>query len=242
MKKLVIIGGNGNVGRKLFNGFNEEYQVLVLDHSVEEETSTFQYVDATNYDHLLEKIPTDTDVLINLLKIDTDKAVENVDEFNKMTDVFFKASYYLMLIAQKYNIPRVVFASTNHVTDYYEDNGFSKLGREITTKDYPAPTGLYGVLKIASEHAAFTFSHNTDLSVINIRIGSVPPDEEQAVKKDDRLKRTLLSEKDLVNLFQAAVETDVKYGTYYGVSNNKDKPWDISNAINELGYRPDTSN
>ncbi|MFC4403072.1 NAD-dependent epimerase/dehydratase family protein [Gracilibacillus xinjiangensis] len=239
MKKLVIIGGGGTVGKKLFTALEKNYQVLVLDNSIQEETSTYRYVDATDYDQLLDKIPQDTDVLINLLRIETNNAIEEADVFNKMTDVFFKASYYLMLIAKNYNISRVIFASTNHVTDYYEENGFSKLDREITTTDYPAPKGLYGVLKLASEHAGFIFSYNTNLSVINIRIGSVPSNEKDALEKDDRLKRTLLSESDLINLFEAAIETDRKYGTYYGVSDNKGKPWDLSNAISEIGYKPE---
>ncbi|KAB8138926.1 NAD(P)-dependent oxidoreductase [Gracilibacillus oryzae] len=238
MKKIVIIGGNGTVGKKLTAGLEKQYQVLVLDKSIQEETSTSRYVDATKYDQLLDKIPQDADVLINLLRIETDQAVEDVEAFDQMTDIFFKASYYLMMVAHTHHIPKVVFASSNHVTDYYEDNGYSTLGRKVTTNDYPAPKGLYGVLKIASEHAGFSFSYNTDLSVINIRIGSVPPDEEKAVQEDDRLHRTLLSEKDLVNIFQAAIETDKKYGTYYGVSDNENKPWDISNAISELGYKP----
>ncbi|ENH95557.1 nucleoside-diphosphate-sugar epimerase [Gracilibacillus halophilus YIM-C55.5] len=237
MKKIVIVGGAGTVGKILMNGLQQRYEVLVLDQSITSPSSTEQYVDATSYQQLLQTIPPDTDVLINLLRMETDQAVEPVETFEKMTAVFFKATYYLLSVAEHYQIPKVIFASSNHVTDYYEEDGYSTLGREITTDDYPYPKGLYGVLKIASEQAGFIFSLNKQLSVINIRIGSVPEgDETEAVEKNDRLNRTLLSRNDLVNLFIAAVETDVAYGTYYGVSNNPDKPWDLSNAKNDLGF------
>ncbi|WP_163537008.1 NAD-dependent epimerase/dehydratase family protein [Gracilibacillus sp. YIM 98692] len=238
MRNLVIVGGAGTVGEILFQSLSKTYNVLVLDKTIKENTKTHHYVDATDYKSLLSTIPRDTDVIINLLRMETDKAIEDVVKFDSMTDVFFKASYYLMLAAEKYQIPQVIFASSNHVTDYYEKNGHSKLGREITTDDYPYPKGLYGVLKIASEQAGFIFSLHSDLSVINIRIGSVPHEEEKvALAKNDRLKRTLLSREDLVNVFESAINSNVKYGTYYGVSDNPGKPWDISNAKEELGYQ-----
>ncbi|MDX8045232.1 NAD-dependent epimerase/dehydratase family protein [Gracilibacillus sp. S3-1-1] len=240
MKKVTIIGGAGTVGDILLKQLHEDYDLLVLDKSIKQNTATHCYVDATDMQSLTEAIPEDTDVLINLLRIETSQAIEPTEVFNQMTDVFFKASYYMMFIADMYKIPKVIFASSNHVTDYYEENGYSKLGREITTQDYPAPKGLYGVLKIASEQAGFIFSLHTDLSILNIRIGSVPNENELvAMKKTDRLSRTLLSKNDLGKLFSAAIESTIKFGTYYGVSNNTDKPWDLSNTIKELGFSPE---
>ncbi|MFD2654916.1 NAD-dependent epimerase/dehydratase family protein [Gracilibacillus thailandensis] len=239
MKKITIIGGSGTVGDILVEGLHHSYDVLVLDKHIQNNTATNLYVDATHYDELRSTIPKDTDVIINLLRIDTAQAIEPVEVFDQMTDVFFKATYYIMLIAKELQIPKVIFASSNHVTDYYEENGYSKLQREITTNDYPYPKGLYGVLKIASEQAGFIFSLHSDLSIINIRIGSVPAqNEKDALKENDRLTRTLLSKEDLIELFSVAIEAKVNFGTYYGVSNNPDKPWDISNAIEELGYSP----
>ncbi|MGN8646050.1 NAD-dependent epimerase/dehydratase family protein [Gracilibacillus sp. HCP3S3_G5_1] len=239
LKKITIIGGSGTVGDILFKRLQHNYDVLILDKNIQNNTATHRYVDATDFQQLASKIPADTDVIINLLRISTTHAIEQAEMFDQMTDVFFKATYYLMLIANKNRIPRIIFASSNHVTDYYEDNGHSKLGREITTKDYPYSKGLYGVLKLASEQAGFIFTLHTDLSVINIRIGSVPDeDETDALRKHDRLWRTLLSRDDLVKLFSAAIEAKVKFGTYYGVSNNINKPWDLSNTIDDLGYSP----
>ncbi|MFC4386747.1 NAD-dependent epimerase/dehydratase family protein [Gracilibacillus marinus] len=232
-KKVVIIGGAGTIGIKLYEGLHHLYSIQLLDKLTHHHLEIIQ-VDATNYEKLSQQIPQNTDVLINLLRIETTDAVEDIDTFHDMTEVFFKASYYILDIATKYQIPKVIFASSNHVTDYYEQNGYSTLKREIKTTDYPAPKGLYGVLKMASELTGFIFMLHHNLSVINIRIGSVPNEP----KSNDRLKRTILHEADLIQLFQKAIESDQQYGTYYGVSNNVDKPWDIANAIEELGYRP----
>jgi uronate dehydrogenase len=39
-------------------------------------------------------------------------------------------------------------------------------------------------------------------------------------------------------LVQKAIETDIGFGIYYGVSNNTGRFWDISNAERDLGYIP----
>ncbi len=36
-----------------------------------------------------------------------------------------------------------------------------------------------------------------------------------------------------------SILADVKFGIYYGVSNNKKRFWDISNAESEIDYQPE---
>ncbi|MFA9557835.1 NAD-dependent epimerase/dehydratase family protein [Evansella sp. AB-rgal1] len=240
MKKVVIIGGAGNVGRTLIHGLMKKHEIIAMDQSFDDPNAEIECieVDATNYHELLNKMPKDTDTIINLLATKTGEPVPEIDKFEKMTDVFFKASYYILLVASHYNIPQVIFASSNHVTDYYEEEGNSLLGREINVTDYPYMRSLYGVLKLASEQAGFIFSQHRDVSVINIRIASVPPgDEKKAIQEKPRLEKTLLSDKDLVELFGLAIESKSSFETYYGVSDNDGKPWDTSDATRELGFR-----
>jgi NAD+ dependent glucose-6-phosphate dehydrogenase len=158
-----------------------------------------------------------------------------------MTDVYFKASYNILQAAVELGIHKVVFASSNHVTDFYEKDGNSLLGREITIQDYPYSKGLYGILKLASENLGHMFAHQHQLSVINIRIGSVPKDEREALRKKPRLTKTLLSRPDTVGIFQAAIESGVRFGTYYGVSDNPGKPWSTDLTKSELGFTPVTN-
>ncbi|HEY9151311.1 MAG TPA: hypothetical protein VIN60_00380, partial [Anaerolineales bacterium] len=48
-----------------------------------------------------------------------------------------------------------------------------------------------------------------------------------------------LSHRDLVQLVRKSLLADVKFGIYYGISNNAKCFWDISNAEAELGYLPE---
>ncbi|MFC0473314.1 NAD-dependent epimerase/dehydratase family protein [Halalkalibacter kiskunsagensis] len=239
MKKIVIIGGAGTVGNILTNGLLEKHKVVVLDRNENQNNQAkFIQVDATNLQDLIAKVPK-ADVLINLLNTNTKHALEDVETFEKMTEIFLKATYYILFTAKKKKIPKVIFASTNHVTDCYEEEGNSLLGREINVGDYPCSKGLYGVLKFASEQVGSLFSNEKNLSVINIRIGSVPKEiSKEVMEENPRLKKTLLTDTDLIDLFTAALEADIKFGTYYGVSDNPGKPWDMANAKKELGYKP----
>ncbi|UPO90861.1 NAD(P)-dependent oxidoreductase [Niallia sp. Man26] len=237
-KKVTIIGGAGTIGSILYQGLRSKYKIVILDKKAPEHAVDFVEVNATDYESLLHSIPKDSDALINLLTIKSHNDLKNVDEFNDMTKIHFMASFYVMQAAITLGIPKVVYASSNHTTDYYEKDGFSRLGREITTADYPYSNGLYGVLKLASENIGHILTHQPEnnLSVINLRIGSVHPDEIQAVEENDRLHRTLLTHEDAVQLFDLALESTVRYGTYYGVSENPHKPWSTENAWKQLGF------
>lgn len=237
-KKVAILGGAGTIGTILQQGLGDKYEIVILDQQPPKQSENFIHVDATDYDMLLRSIPENTDALIHLLTVKTDNDLKDVDEFRKMTNIHFTASFYALHAAIQLGIPKVVYASSNHTTDYYEQKGYSSLGREINITDYPYSRGLYGVLKLASENIGHILARETDnnLSVINLRIGSVQPDEQRAVEEEDRLRRTLLSHQDTVQLFDLALQSTVKYGTYYGVSDNPEKPWSTENAWKELGF------
>ncbi|MDL4840267.1 NAD-dependent epimerase/dehydratase family protein [Aquibacillus rhizosphaerae] len=239
MKKIVLIGGSGTVGTRIANGLSDKYEIVVMDTKASpNKNCDFIRVDATNFQDLQSNLPKDTSCIINLLKTDTDSPIENIDVFQQMTRVFFESTYYILMVANQFNIPKVIFASSNHVTDYYEEEGNSIFNRDINVSDYPSMKGLYGVLKLASEQLGFIFSNNAKLSVINIRIGSVPPKvSKKDLKENERLTKTLLTDVDLVELFKDAIESTINFGTYYGVSDNPDKPWDTANATIELGFK-----
>ena len=75
--------------------------------------------------------------------------------------------------------------------------------------------------------------------MICLRIGSFQPVESVKNRQSDRILSTWLSYRDTVQLVQRSVEAEsVKFGIYYGISNNTRAYWDIENAREELGYAP----
>ncbi|MFJ5670091.1 NAD-dependent epimerase/dehydratase family protein [Bacillus safensis] len=239
MKKITIIGGCGVIGRLLTKALSTEYNVTIID-----QTSCVGGVilaDAANEQNVYEAIPRDTDVILHLLNMDMTHDVMDHEEFAKMTDIFWSSTYYMFRSAARLGIRKVIFASSNHVTDRYEENGRSLLGRQITTEDVPSTKNVYGILKFASEQLGRLFHDQTGMSVINLRIGTVVTDEMKALHKKQRTKRTLLSHEDLASMVKSAIETDIPFGTYYAVSENEEKPWSTEKTKQELGYEPDVN-
>jgi NAD+ dependent glucose-6-phosphate dehydrogenase len=56
--------------------------------------------------------------------------------------------------------------------------------------------------------------------------------------QDARNLRIWLSHRDLVHLVEKSLLTNVPYGIYYGISNNKGAFYDLTNARDELGFVP----
>ncbi|MEC1263095.1 NAD(P)-dependent oxidoreductase [Bacillus swezeyi] len=243
MKKVMIIGGNGTVGRVLANGLSDDgYELTIMDLKKPDRALPARFVqgDATDYETIVRSIPAHTDVLINLLAVKPSGDLLDRNEFEKMTDIFFKATYTILRAAAELGVPKVIFASSNHVTDVYEKDGVSLLDRQIKTDDYPQSKSLYGLLKLASENLGYLFSHHSGvpISVINLRIGTAAENEKEALHVKPRTTKTLLSHIDLIGIFKAAIESGKIYGTYYAVSDNPERPWSIASAIKELGYKP----
>ncbi|MDR4886867.1 NAD-dependent epimerase/dehydratase family protein [Fredinandcohnia sp. QZ13] len=236
-KKIAIIGGTGLIGSILEEGLNNKYEIFILDKKVDNHPKHIE-VDATNFEDLTSKIPPDCDALVNLLNVKTKNDFKDLSQFHKKTEIHFLASFYILKAAIDLGIPKVVYASSNHVTDFYEKDGNSILGREITVDDYPYSKSLYGTLKLASENLGhiLAYEEENNLSVINLRIGSVRRDEGKDLQTIPRTQKTLLSHQDVIHLFDVAIQSTIKFGTYYGVSDNKDKPWSTENATRELGF------
>ena len=239
-QKVLLLGGMGKIGTVLHRHLTDKYEVIVADVKPKEQgfPSSYLQLDARDADALENSFPDGVDVIINLVALPVSSQLVDTETMEKMTDVYLKATYNIYQAAAARQVGKVIFASSNHVTDQYEEGGESSLGREIHSGDYPFSRGLYGVLKLASENIGYTFHLQYGMSVLNIRIGSFREEEAAALKENKRFWKTLLSHQDAVDLFDKAIQAPVNYGTYYGVSDNPGKPWSIENAIEELGYAP----
>ncbi len=73
---------------------------------------------------------------------------------------------------------------------------------------------------------------------ICLRVGWVVRDGDDDPTKNELGMKMWLSHRDLVELIRRSILSDIKFGIYYGVSNNKGRFWEISNAEKDLGYKP----
>ena len=152
--------------------------------------------------------------------------------------------------ARRQGVRRYVFASSNHVTGMYErDHPYSAIVAGAYEGLDPAaiprlgslvpirPDGPYAIGKAVGEAVARYYADVFGLSAICLRIGTVNRLDRPT---QPRHFATFLSHADLVHLVDCAVGApgDFRFGTYYGVSDNTWRFWDIEDARQAIGYSP----
>jgi nucleoside-diphosphate-sugar epimerase len=152
--------------------------------------------------------------------------------------------------ARRAGVPRVVVASSNHVTGIYErDEPYASVlaGRyegldpdslhRIRADSPPRPDSFYAVGKCGAEAAARYYAEEHGLSVICLRIGTVNRENRP---RNPREFATLLTHRDLAQLVRRCLEAplDLRFAVFYGVSQNTWRIWDIDDAASAIGYQP----
>jgi nucleoside-diphosphate-sugar epimerase len=163
-------------------------------------------------------------------------------------------------------VRRVVMASSNHASDFYERP--LRDGRiEMIHPNSPRPLAdnMYGWAKEAYEHLGFAYASGITgspiihgerprpLEVVQIRIGA-PRDMSSTSFADDRrhdpltLHRDLgmwVSPRDLAQLFVKSIEAPnladefgVPFQVFNGMSANTRRMWSLDNARRVVGYEP----
>ena len=236
--KLLITGCNGLVGRILWKNLGDEFDLYGLDILSSEKADKIFQTDISNIERVksvFDRIPSLTYVVHLAGDPHVDASWDSVFVNN------IGGTKNIYDAAQRVGVRRIVFASSNHATGAYE--GFLPslhTGQNpalITTRDPIRPDSFYGVSKAAGEAIARMYYELYGLESVCLRIGSVTKEDDSGV--NPRFESTWLSHRDLVQLVRKSLLADVKFGIYYGVSNNTKRFWDISTAESELGYRPE---
>lgn len=236
--RLLITGINGLIGTVLRNAFQDTHELYGLD--IEGAFSDrVVSADISEYGQVARAVQqfSPLDAIIHLAGNPSVKASwESVLKANIIgTRNIFEA-------AHEFQVPRVVFASSNHITGAYHgfepsSNTFTQPQQiQISPYDPIRPDSDYGVSKAFGEAAARYYSDRWGIRAICLRIGAVLKNDDPT--KEPQNRKIWLSHRDLIQLVEKSLATNVMFGIYYGVSNNKDTFWDISNARAELGFEP----
>jgi nucleoside-diphosphate-sugar epimerase len=234
-RKLIITGSRGVVGTVLCKTLANDFDIYSIDSVGGDNVIRVSVSDFGALKSVFKRIG--ADYLVHLAAESHPKACWS--SILKNNIVGTKNVYECARIS---GIKRVVFASSNHVTGAYE--GFpprlhKKIRpRMISVQDPIRPDGDYGTSKAFGEALARQYFELYNLKSICLRIGTVDADDDPTKDRTGRLLKTWLSHRDLTQLVKKSLLSKVKFGVYYGVSNNKGMFWDISNAKEDLGYKP----
>lgn len=134
--------------------------------------------------------------------------------------------------ARRAGVRRVVLASSNHAMGMYDRDEQWPVYNHLP----PRPDSLYGVSKVVGEVLGRFYHDEHGLDVIALRIGWESGDFGAA---DDTLTRGMwTSPRDMAQALRRAVQAPVRFGVYYITSDNAERRWDLTDALVDLGYRP----
>ena len=231
MQNVLITGAAGRIGRVLREGLIDDYLLRLTDRSQIEspEVAEVHIADVTDVKEMA-RICKGIDSIVHLAgEPSTGSSWPVVLQAN------IEGTYGIFEAARLAGVERIVFASSNHATGYYEKESI------YTKPEMPArPDSLYGVSKAFGEDLARFYVDEYGVKAFCLRIGSFQPNESVTNRNSDRILSTWLSHRDMVQLVRCCLESNhTDFGIYYGISNNKRAYWDIQNARDELGYFPE---
>ena len=102
------------------------------------------------------------------------------------------------------------------------------------------PFNLYGATKAWGEAVACYYADQRGLSAICLRIGWVRRRDSPDLRPDHPYLSFVLTYEDLGQLVEKSIQAPdtLRFGIFHGVSNNRWKRLDISDARTVLGYEP----
>ena len=236
MKKVLVTGGAGYIGSVLVPELlNQGYNVTVYDSLNFGGNSlfscflnpnfTFVEGDIRDYD-LLEKHVKGKDVIIHLA------AIPDEDDFyTKLMPINIEGTYTLLETARRCGVKKIILASTCQIAFGYPNSTF------VTTDMAVRPPNLYSCTKIFGEAVGRYYSDKFGMSVICLRIGYFQNYDSEFLQ-DSEVRKKWCSPKDLVQIIEKSIDSKLKYGVFFAISNNKDRVWDIEDAKQKINYDP----
>jgi nucleoside-diphosphate-sugar epimerase len=157
-------------------------------------------------------------------------------------------TYNVFEACQQEGVSRIVAASSIMVSQGHRMQEPYKAMMERRHEDIPSkvnmitpnipaePRSIYGASKVWTESLARVYSSRYEMSCICIRIGQVERDRPRPPQGAD----IYVSQRDIVQIIKRCVDADdkLKFGIFYGMSDN-DYSWvDIEDARKKIGYTP----
>lgn len=231
-QRILITGPGGRVGKEIVPLLRSHFALRLLDaaplkHIQLEGDDEFVQADIRDIDALQEAC-NGVKAMIHLA------AVSDEDDFHtRLLPMNLEGVYNAFEAARRAGVRKVIYPSTGQTVLRYP------VGQWVAPDMPPKPSTVYACTKVFGEALAFHFSEQYGMSMIVIRLCYFQPYDSELLRKPGSIQWEWCSPRDLTQLLVKAIASDVKYGIFFGISNNTGRCWDISNAQQLLGYQPE---
>ena len=234
-KRILITGAAGLVGSALRRYLRDRYDFRLLFHrNVPEVDKGDQVIvaDLANFECMVEA-GAGVDAIVHLgIAVQGRGAPRTL--YNQMIfETNVRGTYNVFESARINGVPKVVFASTNHVTGFYERQG------AVSHPGLPVrPDGMYGVSKAYGEALGRFYHDQYGISCYCVRIANFP-NTDQVNTTYEPGKNRWLSARDMAELTHCCLRgPDPQFAIVYGASKGGELKWDLSSGRELLGWEP----
>jgi len=161
-------------------------------------------------------------------------AISDEDDFiSRLLPVNIEGVYNLFEAARLAKVPKVIFTSTAQTVLHYGK------GTWVTPEMPARPWTVYACTKLFGEALGRYYADHHKLPVICIRLAWFQNYDSPQLRSRPDMLQEWCSPRDFAQLLTKAIQSDLQFGVFFGVSNNTGRYWDISNAQKLLGYAPE---
>lgn len=224
-KRVLVTGAGGKIGSNLAESLMDRYDLRLHYHHQPDIAPATDHVvaDIAEFDQLIPAMQ-GIDAVVHLAG-----SPHVTSPWERVHQTNIIGTYNVFETARLAGVRKIVFASTNHVMGMYD--------RDREWPVYAAqpvrPDSLYGVSKAFGESLGRHYADQYGMSVISLRIGWF------LERPHDEIARWMwLSPRDCAQIVWRSIESDIGYAVFYAISANSGRRWDISDAVQVLGYRP----
>ena len=232
-KAVLVTGAAGRIGRAFSEAHSSDYSLRLMVQGGEDDIDSLRALGEVVACDLadLERLKTLCEGVHTIVHMagDPDPSATWADLL--ATNII--GTYHVFAAAKFAGVKRVIYASSIHAVSGYPAD------YQVHTTDPVNPGDLYGVSKCFGEALAKYAAGQEGLSAICLRIGGFQPPEKMQAEAGLKMLDAWVSHRDLVQLIRRCIDAEaIQFAIFHGLSDNRFKRLDITDAREIVGYAP----
>lgn len=232
-RRVLVTGAAGRIGSYFAEHAQEKYALRLMVRESDEDVDKIRPFGEVIVGELseLEKLKSffvGVDTVVHLAGDPSPAATWDSVLTNNIT-----GTYNVFVAAKSAGCRRVIYASSIHAISGYPAD------IQVKTTEPVNPGDIYGVSKCFGEALCRYMAEQEGVSAIAIRIGAFQPLEKARDESSVAMLDAFVSHRDLHQLIERCIDVEnLKFAVFHGLSNNRFKRMDISDARELVGYEP----
>lgn len=232
-RKVLVTGAAGNIGSYFAEHSHRRYDLRLMVQERDEDVDKIRPFGEVVVGNILDlermkELCRGIDTVVHLAANAGPSAT-----WDSVISVNITGTYNTFVAAKAAGCRRVIYASSIHAVSGYPSDV------QVKTSEPVNPGDLYGVSKCFGEALARYMAEKEGVSAICLRIGAFQPIEAAREAKGIGMLDAWVSQRDLNQLIEKSIDVEnLKFAILHGLSDNRFKRLDISDARELVGYRP----